>query len=178
MCAALIFSWRLSNLCWSYIFILFCSKLWYCQVEFFYLSVLKNYYAYTYSFFDNISHTFKKHPLLGLSSNVVTFDHVFTYILQKSLTVYQFLWLDGQKAVKTDAWVLELCSTNSAGLHFRKVVEKIQESGKKNQKKKTYKMGRKNMAGEKICVRAHLGQNFKNIIISSNLSLNLLWKLI
>ena len=44
----------------SYVFILLCSKLWSCKVEFFYLSVLKNYYAYSYSFFDNISHTFKK----------------------------------------------------------------------------------------------------------------------
>ena len=28
------------------------------KLNFFYLSVLRNYYAYTYSFFDNISHTF------------------------------------------------------------------------------------------------------------------------
>ena len=30
------------------------------KLNFFYLSVLWIYYAYTYSFFDNISHTFKK----------------------------------------------------------------------------------------------------------------------
>ena len=28
------------------------------KLKFFYLSVLRNYYAYAYSFFDNISHTF------------------------------------------------------------------------------------------------------------------------
>ena len=34
----------------------------YCEVKvfFFYLSALQTYYAYTYSFFDNISHTFEK----------------------------------------------------------------------------------------------------------------------
>ena len=74
------------------------------------------------------------HPLLGLSSKVFTFDPLFTYILQTSLTVYQFLWLDGQKTVKTDAWALELYSTNSVGLHFHKVVEKITYSGKKRYK--------------------------------------------
>ena len=31
------------------------------------------------------------HHLLGLSSKVFTFDHLFTYIVQTSLTVYQFL---------------------------------------------------------------------------------------
>ena len=60
--------------------------------SFFYLSVLKIYYAYTYSFFNDISHTFKKdgHTLLGFSSNVFTFDHLFTYIIQtlvNSLTI-------------------------------------------------------------------------------------------
>ena len=33
--------------------------------------------------------------------------------------------------MKTDAWALELYSTNSVGLHFREVVEKIKESGRK-----------------------------------------------
>ena len=35
-------------------------------------------------------------------------------------------------------------------------------------------MGRKNMAEKKTRVHAHLEQNFKNIIISSNFSLKLL----
>ena len=39
-------------------------------------------------------------------------------------------------------------------------------------------MGRKNMAGKKTRAYAHLGQNFKNIEISSNFSLNSLWKVI
>ena len=41
----------------------------------------------------------------------------------------------------------ELYSWNSVGLRFREVVKKIKERGKKRIKK-TYKMGRKNMAGK------------------------------
>ena len=70
------------------------------------------------------------YPLLGLSSKVFTFEHLFTYILQIPLTVYQLLWLNGQKTIKTDAWALELYSTNSIGLHFRDIVKKI-KAGKK-----------------------------------------------
>ena len=64
------------------------------KLNFFYLSVLQNYYAYTYSFFDNISHTFKQknsHSLLGLSSKVLFFDHLFTSIVQTCSIVQQFL---------------------------------------------------------------------------------------
>ena len=43
------------------------------------------------------------HHLLGLSSKVFTFDHLFTYIVQTSLKVYQFLRLNSQKTVKTDS---------------------------------------------------------------------------
>ena len=80
------------------------------------------------------------HPLLGLSSKVFTFDHLFTYILQTSLTVYQFLWLNGQKTVKTDAWALMPYSTNSVGLpDFHEVEDKIKESGKENESRKPTK---------------------------------------
>ena len=67
----------------------------------------------------------------------------------------------------------ELCSTNSVGLHFREVVEKTKESRKKTKNRKPTKWAGK-IWWEKNCVRAHLGQNFKNIIIYSNLSLILL----
>ena len=54
------------------------------KLIFFYLSVSWNCYAYTYSFFDNISHTSCEkngHPLLGLSlSKVFTFDHLFGHL--------------------------------------------------------------------------------------------------
>ena len=104
------------------------------------------------------------HPLLGLSFKVFTFDRLFTYIVQTSSTVYQFLWLKGKKqTVKTDAWALELYSTNSGGLHFREVGEKIKRKRQKITKK---------------IYLWHLGQKLKNIIISSNFSVKLLWKVI
>ena len=134
MCAAF-FSSRLSNLCWSYIFILLCSKLWHRKANFFYLSVLKNYYAYTYSFFDNISHTFKKktaiHSLICLLKSF-TFDHLFTYIIQtsvNSLTISLTEWPENQK---------NRClsfSANSVGLYFRDRVEKIKENLQNGQEK-------------------------------------------
>ena len=72
----------------------------------------------------------------------------------------------------TDALGLELYSTNIVGLHFRDVVEQIKESGKKR-KLETYKMGKKN-----VIAGTNLGQIFQNIIISSNSSLKLIWKVI
>ena len=78
------------------------------KLKFFYLSVLWNYYAYTYSFFDNISHTefVKKngHSLLGLSSKVFTFDHLFVHRSDFFNNLAIFLGLNGQRAIKIDAW--------------------------------------------------------------------------
>ena len=62
----------------------------------------------------------------------------------------------------------ELYSTNSVGLHFREVVAKK----KKNENREPKWAG--NIWREKTRVRGHLGQNFKNTIISSNFSLKLL----
>ena len=60
----------------------------------------------------------------------------------------------------------ELYSTNSVGLHFREVVEKIKKAAKKT------KIGNLQNGQEKY--DGNMGQNFKNIIISSNFSLKLL----
>ena len=103
MCAAFFYS-RLSNLCWSYIFILLCSKLWYCKAEFFYLSVLKNYHAYTYNclqIFRKYSHTFKKQrpPLLGLSSKVYFWPlvHLYRSDFFNSLPISLTEWPENRK---------------------------------------------------------------------------------
>ena len=69
-------------------------------------------------------------------------------------------------------------STNSAGLHFRERVQKIKENGKKKTKIENVQNGQEKYSGEKTRVHAHLGQNFKNVIISSKFSLNMLWKVI
>ena len=84
------------------------------------------------------------HTLLGLSSKVFTFDHLFTYIIQtlvNSLTISLTEWPENQKNRCL------IFSANSLGLYFRDRVEKIKENGKKR-KQKTYKMGGKNKAGK------------------------------
>ena len=100
------------------------------KLKFFYLSVLQIYYAYTYSFWITFLTHLKKdgHTILGLSSKVFTFDHLFTYIIQtlvNSLTISLTEWPENQK---------NRClsfSANSVGLHFCDRVEKIKENGKK-----------------------------------------------
>ena len=62
---------------------------------------------------------------------------------------------------------------HSAGLHFRERVRKIKEEGEKR-KIENVQNGQEKYGGKKTRVHAHLGQNFKNIIIPSNFSLKLL----
>ena len=122
---------RLSNPCLSYISILhtYARNFHNVKLKFFYLSALQTNYTYTNSFFDNISHTFKKsdsHSLVCLLKSF-TFDHLFTYIIQtsvNSLTTSLTEWPENQK---------NRCPSfrNSVGLHFRDRVEKIKENGKK-----------------------------------------------
>ena len=164
MCAAF-FSWRLSNLCWLCTFILLYSKLWYCKVEFFtFLSwriITHILAAFPITFLTHLKTN--GHPLLGLPSKVFTFDHLFTYILQTSLTVFQFLWLDSQKTVKTDAWTLQLYSTNSVGLHFREVVEKIKKSEKKTKIETDLQNGQEKYGGKKIAYVHIWGKTSKRL---------------
>ena len=86
------------------------------------------------------------HTLLGLSSNVFTFDHLFTYIvntLVNSLTISLPEWPENQKYRSLSF------SANSVGLHFRERPEKIKENAAK--KKKTVENlqnGQENMAGK------------------------------
>ena len=143
----------------------------------FYLAVLLNYYAYTYSFFDNIFHTVCKkkpgHLLLGLSCKVLTLDHLFSHRSDffNNLTNSLTKWLEYRKNRCLSS------SKNSVRLHCRERVEKTKENAKKNENRKPTKWARK-IWREKIRVRAHLGKNLKNIIISSNFSLKWLWTVI
>ena len=89
------------------------------------------------------------HTLLGLSSKVFTFDHLFTYIIQtlvNSLTISLTEWPENQKNRCL------IFSANSLGLYFRDRVEKIKENGKKR-KQKTYKMGGKKLAYVHVWVK-------------------------
>ena len=62
------------------------------KLNFFYLSVLWNYYAYTYSFFDNISHTVCEktaiHSLVCLLRSLLL--TTCSVIVQTSSTIWQF----------------------------------------------------------------------------------------
>ena len=81
--------------------------------------------------------------LLGLSSKVFTFDHLFTYIvhtLVNSLTISLPVWPEILKSRSLSF------SANSVGLHFRERVEKIKENGKKTVE--NLQNGRENMAGK------------------------------
>ena len=68
------------------------------------------------------------HTFLGLSSQVFTFDHLFTYIdqtLVNILTISLTEWPDNRK---------NRCLSfraNSVGLHFRERVENIKDNGQK-----------------------------------------------
>ena len=124
-CAAPFFSSRLSKL-WSHISIPLCSKLKYCEDEVFF--TLLNYYAFIAFWITFLPQFVKRkdgHLLLSMSSNskVFTFDHLLmhsSFRLLRQFHHWQFLWLNGQNTVKTDAW----------GLHFRERVEKMKENGK------------------------------------------------
>ena len=73
----------------------------------FYLAVLLNYYAYTYSFFDNIFHTVcKKTPAIYFLVCLVRSLLLTTcsLIVQTSSTIWQFLWLNGHSTEKIDAY--------------------------------------------------------------------------
>ena len=63
---------------------------------------------------------------------------------------FQFLWLNSQKTVKTDAWALELYSTNSVGLRFREVVEKIKEKARQKTNLKNLQNGQEKYGGKKL----------------------------
>ena len=144
---------------------------------FFYLAVLLNYYAYTYSFFDNIFHTVCKKKtgllLLGLSCKVFTFDHLFSHRSDffNNLTISLTKWTEYRENRCLSS------STNRVRLDFRERVEKTKESAKKDENRKSTKWAGK-IWREKTRAHAHLGQNFNNITISSNLSLKLLSKVI
>ena len=138
----------------------------------FYLAVLLNYYAYTYSFFDNIFNTVCKkngHLLLGLSCKVFTFDHLFSHRSDffNNLTISLTKWTEYRKNRCLSS------STNIVRLHFHERVEKTKENAKKNENRKPTKWAGK-YGGKKFAYVHIWGKNLKNIIISSNFSLKLL----
>ena len=78
------------------------------KLKFFYLSLLWNYYAYTYSFFYNISHTVCEktaiHSLVCLLRSLLL--TTCSVIVQTSSVIWQIFCLNSQKTIKIDAWAL------------------------------------------------------------------------
>ena len=99
------------------------------KLKSFYLSVLWNYYAYTYSFFDNVSHTVCEktaiHSLVCfLRSLLLTTCPV---IVQTSSTIWLFFF----DWIARRPWNRCLSSSsNIVGLHFHEGGEKIKENDK------------------------------------------------
>ena len=104
---------RLSNVCWSHISLPLCSKLWYCYVEVFLTSESCWITTHILTVFSItfLTQFVKKRPcspwsFLGLSSNVIILLSSCSLIVQTSLTIWQFLWLNGENTVKIDAWAV------------------------------------------------------------------------
>ena len=139
MCTAF-FSSRLFSFCCSHISIPLSSKLIDIVKINFFFTFLSHWiiYTYTYRFFDNISHTCCKkkygHPLLGWSSKVFTFDHLFPYRSDffNTLATYLAEWPEYRKNKCLSS------STNRVGLHFRKRVEKTKSCTVEGNIKNTY----------------------------------------
>ena len=110
---------------------------------------------------------------LGLSSNVFTFDQLFT----RRSDVFNDLAISLTKWPQYHKNRCLSCSTNSVCSHFRERVEKTKENGK-NTKIENLQNGQEKYGGGKTCIHAHLLQKFENIIFSSNFSLKLLWTVI
>ena len=143
------------------------------KLKYFYLSVLCNYYTYTYSFFDNIPHTFCEkmaiHSLVCLLRSLIL--TTCSVIVWTSSTIWQsFLdceWPEDHKNRCLSS------STNSVGLHFHGGVEKIKENDK-NTKTENLQSGQEKYGGKNLTYVYSWGKNLNKIITSSNFSLKLL----
>ena len=97
------------------------------KLKLFYLSAPWNYLPYTYSFFDNISHTvcdkMAIHSLVCLVRSLLL--TTCSVIVQTSSTIWQFFWTERPEYHKIRCLS---SSTNSVGLHFHEGVEKIKET--------------------------------------------------
>ena len=119
-----------------------------CEVQFFFnLSVLWNYFAHTYSFFDNTSLTVCEKndlPLLGFSSNIFTFDHLFSHrlVVFNNLAIFvKTKWPEDHKNRYRSF------GTNSVGLQFQIKIKKIKENGK-NKKIENLQNGQEKNGGK------------------------------
>ena len=127
------------------------------QLKFFYLSVLWNYYAYIYSFFDNISHTVcKKRPsspwFVFLGLYFWPFVRSSFRLLQQFDNFFLTEWPEDHKNRCLSS------STNSVGLHFHEGVEKMKENDK-NTKIENLQNGQEKYGGKNLAYVYSWGKN-------------------
>ena len=131
--------------------------------KFFYISVLLNYYAYTYSFFDNIPP-----PPFCRKTAIYSLVCLLTFLLLTTCSLMHRSVVLNNFAISLTKWPeyrknrCLSCSKNSVCLHFRERVEETKENGK-NTKIENLQNGQKNMVGKKLaCV--HSGAKSKKIL--------------
>ena len=146
-CAPPFFSSRLSNLCWSHYrcarnFDIVKLKLFFTFQSCWIITHILTAFSITF-----LTQFVKQRPstpwsFLGLSSNVFTFDHLFTSDLFNNLAI---------SLTKCPEYRKHRClssSTNSVRLHFRERVEKIKENGR-NTKTENLQNGQEKYCGKK-----------------------------
>ena len=109
---------------------------------------------------------------LGLSSNIFTFDYLFTHrsdVFNNSATSLT-KWPEYRKNRFLSS------SINSVRVHFRERVEKTKENGK-NTTLENLQNGQEKYGGKKLAY-GHIWSKNLNCHISSNVSLKLLWTVI
>ena len=119
------------------------------KLKVFYLSVLWNYYTYTYNFIDNISQTFCEktaiHSLVCLLRSLLL--TTCSVIVQTSSTIWQFFLTEWPEDYKNRCLS---SSRNIEGLYFHEGVEKRKEKDKNTKieslQNGRQKYGRKNLA--------------------------------
>ena len=132
------------------------------KLKFFYRSVLWNYYTYTYSFFDNISHTFCEkmaiHSLVCLLRSLLL--TTCSVIVQTSSTTWQLFFLTEWPEDHKNRCLS--CSKNSVGLHFHEGVDKIKENDK-NTKIENLQNGQEKYGGKNLAYVYSWDKNLKKL---------------
>ena len=128
------------------------------KLKFFYLSVLWNYYSYTYSFFDNVSLTFCEktaiHSLVCLLRSLLL--TTCSVIVQTCSTIWQFFCTEWPEDHKSRC--LRSSTNTSCSPYFHEGVEKIKENDK-NTKIENLQNGRQKYGGKNLAYLYSSGKN-------------------
>ena len=136
------------------------------KLNFFYLSILWDYYAYTYSFFDNISYTVGEKTAIDSMVCLLRSSLLLTcsVIIHTSSTIGLFFLTEWPEDHKNRCLS---SSKNSVGLYFHERVEKITENYK-NTKIENLKNGHEKYVGKNLAYLYSWCKNLKKYIIFSN----------